>query len=160
MHLQGEWPIGAEVLEGTGGHAELQRRAGKLPHTFHLQPLLRIHSRCMHLGKRCSHLFMARIIHVGDTSLTQVHLANAWYSKMCGRVLRWAIRFKGPVWLPLLRGLQPEDGLDQLDCREDNAPPQKLAQVKAENQALEREHRGLWAPGGIRYAYAINTDKR
>ncbi|HET6787029.1 MAG TPA: hypothetical protein VFH49_03650, partial [Aquabacterium sp.] len=50
LHLQGEWPIGAEVLEGTGVQGELQRRAGKLPHTFHLQPLLRIHSRCMHLG--------------------------------------------------------------------------------------------------------------
>ena len=146
LHLQGEWPIGAEVLECTGGQGELQRRAGKLPHTFNFQPLLSIHRRCMHLGKRCSNLCMARVIPVGDTSLTQVHLANAWQRKRCGSVLRWAIRPKGPVRLPLLGGLQSEDGLDQLDGGEDNTPPQQLAQVKAEQPgagAVSMEGSGL-----------------
>src|SRR4029453_5919532 len=110
------------VLWFTGVQGELQRRAGKLPHPLNFQPLLSIRRRCMHLGKRCRDLFIARIISVGDTSLTQVYLANAWYSQRCGSVLRWAIRSNGPVRLPLLGGLQPEDGLDQLDCREDNAP--------------------------------------
>ena len=38
--------------------------------------------------------------------------------------------------------------------------PNVVTQIKTEGQALEGEHRGLWAPGGIRYAYVIHTYKR
>ena len=41
LRTRGNGLLALRVLEGTGGHAELQRRAGKLPHTFHFfQPLL------------------------------------------------------------------------------------------------------------------------
>ena len=76
LHLQGRWPIGAEVLECTAVQGELERHGKKLAHTFDLKPPLRMHGRCTRLGKRRSNLCVARVIKEGEVSLTEMQLIN------------------------------------------------------------------------------------